>query len=69
MTLQPLYTFKATMSDMTPTVSVSSHPMYQFYQTQCMDDITATMCMTSYALYMTSYPHFMSSVLSIYDIT
>ena len=38
------------LSDITPTVSVSSHPLYQLYQTQCMDDITATICMTSYAL-------------------
>ena len=25
--------------------------------------------MPSYALYMTSYPHFMTTILSIYDIT
>ena len=68
MTLQPLYNFKATMSDMTPTVSVSSHPMYQFYQTQCMDDITATICMTSYALHMTSHPLFRASHHFMYYI-
>ena len=59
MTLQPLYNFTATMSDMTPTVS--SHPMYQFYQTHCMYDITATICMPSYALHMTSHPLFRTS--------
>ena len=58
MTTQPSCNFTATMSDITPTVSVSSHPMYQFYQTQCMYDITATICMASYALHMTSQPLF-----------
>ena len=29
--------------------------MYQFYQTHCMHDITATICMTSYALHMTHH--------------
>ena len=50
MTTQPLCNFTATMSDITPTVSASSHTVDQFYQTQFMYDITATMCMTSYAL-------------------
>ena len=69
MTTQPLCNFTATMSDITPTVSVSSHIMYQYYQTQYMYDITATMCMASYALYITSYPNFLTTILSIYDIT
>ena len=55
MTTQSLCKLTAMMSDITPTVSVSSHPLYQFYQTQCMDDIRATICMTSYALHMTSH--------------
>ena len=55
MTTQPLCNFTAMMSGITPTVSVSSHPLYQFYQTQCMDDNTATIYMTSYALHMTSH--------------
>ena len=42
-------------------LSVSPHPMYQFYQTQCMYDITATICMTPYAPHMTSQPRFMTS--------
>ena len=36
MTTQQLCNFTATMSDITPTVSVSSHPLDQFYQTKCM---------------------------------
>ena len=61
MATQPLCNFTATMSDITPTVSVSSHPLDQFYQTQCMYDITANMCMTSYALHVTSHPQFTTS--------
>ena len=68
MTTQPLCDFTATVSDITPTESVSSHAMYQFYQTQCMHDITATICMTSYALHMTSHALFMTSHLLIYYI-
>ena len=56
------------MSDITPSVSVSSHPLDQFYQTQCMYDITATMCMTSYALHMTLHPLFRTSHHFMYDI-
>ena len=51
-----------------PTVSVSSHPKDQFYQTKCMYDITATMCMTSYALHVTSHPQFKTSHHFMYDI-
>ena len=68
MTTQPLCDFTATVSDITPTESVSSHAMYQFYQTQCMHDITATICMTSYALHMTSHPLFRTSHHFMYDI-
>ena len=67
-TTQPFCNFAATMSDITPTLSVSSHPKYQFYQTQCMYDITATICMTSCALYMTSHPLFRTSHHFMYDI-
>ena len=48
--------------------SVSPHPMYQLYQTQCMYDITATVCMIPYAPHMTSQPHFMTSHHFMYDI-
>ena len=60
--------FTATMSDITLTVSVASHPMYQFYQTPCMYDITSTICMKSYVIHMTSHPLFMSLHHFIYDI-
>ena len=68
MTTLPLCNFTATMSDITPTVSGSSHPFDQFYQAQCMYDITATMCMTSYALYVTSHKQFRRSHHFMYDI-
>ena len=68
MAIQPMCDFTATMSDITPSLSVSSHIMYQFYQTQCMYDITATIFMTSYALHMTFHPLFMTSHHFIYDI-
>ena len=68
MTTQPLCNFTATMSDITPTVSVPSHPVDQFYQAQCMYDITTTICMTSYALNMTSHPLFRASHHFMYYI-
>ena len=51
MTTLPLCNFTATMSDITSTLSLSSHPVDQFYHTQCMCETTATMCMASYALH------------------
>ena len=68
MTTQLLCNFTATMSDITPTVFVSSHPLDQFYQTKFMYDITATMCMTLYAVYVTSHPQFRTSHHFMYDI-
>ena len=67
-TTQPLCIFRATMSDITPTVSVSSHPVDQFYHTQFMCDITDNMCMTSYALHVTSHSQFRTSHHFMYDI-
>ena len=69
MTTRPLCNFTAALSDITPTVSVSSHTMYQFYQTQRMYDITATICMTSYALHMTSHLFIYYIKSTIADIT
>ena len=63
MTTQTFCNFTVTMSYITPTVYVSSHPVYQFYQTQCTYDIIATMCMTSYALHVTSHSQFRTSHL------
>ena len=68
MITQPLSNLTATMSDITPTVSVSSHPIYPFNQTQCMNDITTTICMTSYALHRTSHPLCMTTHPFLYDI-
>ena len=68
MTTQQLHNLTATMSDIKPTVSVSSHPMYPFYQTQCMYDITATICVTSYTLHRTSHPLCMTTNHFLYDI-
>ena len=49
------------ISESTSTVSLSSHPDYRSYNTHCMYDNTATICMTSYELDMTSHPLFMIS--------
>ena len=68
MTTQPLCNFTDTMSDVKPTLSVSSHPVDQFYQTQCRYDMKATMCMTSYALHVTSHSQFRTSHNFMYDI-
>ena len=56
------------ISDSTPTVSLSSHPDYRSYNPHSMYDNTATICMTSYALHVTSHPQFRTSHLFIYDI-
>ena len=60
--------FTATMSDITPTVSVSSHIVDQFYHTQFMCDIRDNMCMRSYALHVTSHSQFRTSHHFMYDI-
>ena len=62
-----LWNFTATISDIIPTVSVSSHAVDEVYQIQCMFDITATMCMTSCALQVTSHPQFRTSHHFMYD--
>ena len=49
------------ISDSTSTVSLSSHPDYRSLNPHCMYDNTATICMTSYELPMTSHPLFMIS--------
>ena len=46
------------ISDSTSTVSLSSHTVYRSYNPHCMYN-TATICMTSYKLHMTSHPLFM----------
>ena len=63
------YDIKSIMSHLTPityestsTVSLSSHPDYRSYNPQCMYDNTATICMISYELHMTSHPLFMISL-------
>ena len=50
-----------TISDSTSTVSLSSHRDYRSYNPHCMYEYTATICMTSYELPMTSHPLFMIS--------
>ena len=42
--------------------------MYQFYEKKWMYVITASICMTPYALHMTSHPLFMTSHQFIYDV-
>ena len=49
-------------------VSVWSHPLYWWYNTYCIYDITPTVYMAHYALYMTSHTRFMTSEHSTDDI-
>ena len=42
-------------------VSVWSHALYRYYNTQCIYDMGPTIFMEEYALYMTSHPRFMTS--------
>ena len=55
--------------DITTTECVSSHPLFQWYYTLCMQDITPTICIISYTLYKALPPHFMSSHHIIQYIT
>ena len=50
-----------TISESTSTESLSLHPNYRSYNPHCMHDNTATICLTSYELHMTSHPLFMIS--------
>ena len=54
--------------NITATVSVS-HPLFPWYHTLCMYDITTTISLTSYTLHKVSHLHFMTSHHIIYDIT
>ena len=53
MTTHPLCAFTAIMPDITLSVFLTWHTMYQFYEKKCMYVITASICMTPYALNMT----------------
>ena len=49
-------------------VSVWTHPLYQWYNTHSVCDITSTVYMDQYALYRTCHPPFMTSQHSTHDI-
>ena len=49
-------------------VSVWLHPWYHWYNTHSIYDITSTVYMAPYALYMTPDPRFMTSQHSTHDI-
>ena len=49
-------------------VSVWSHPLYWWYNRHSIYDITSTVYMAEYALYMTSHPRFMTSQHSTHDL-
>ena len=49
-------------------VSVWSHPLYRWYNTHSICDITSTVYMAQYALCMTSHQRFMTSQHSTHDI-
>ena len=47
-----MYDIKSTVSDLTSTVSVSSHPLYQWYHSHPIYDITYSIHVTSYSLFL-----------------
>ena len=49
-------------------VSEWSHPLYRWYDTHSIYDITTIVYMAEYALYMTSHPWFIASQHSTHDI-
>ena len=68
MSTEPLCAFTATIPDITLNIFLTLHTMYQCYEKKCMYVITASICMTPYALHMTSHPLFMTSYHFIYDV-
>ena len=58
-----------TISNTTSTVSVSGNPGYQLYHTHSLYDITHTIRVTSYSVYMLSHQLFMTLYPSMYNIT
>ena len=57
------------LSDIASTASVSSQPLYWWSLDNCIYDITLSLCMASYALYITSHPLFMISHHCSHHIT
>ena len=57
---------KPIISDSIATVSLSWHPDYRSYNPHGMYDNTATICMTSYEIRMTSHPLFLISYHAMY---
>ena len=47
-----IYDITYTTSDLMSTVSVSSHPLYQWYHSQYMYDMTSSISVTAYTLYL-----------------
>ena len=68
MTTQTLCAFTATMPDITLSVLLTWHTMYQFYEKKWLHVITASICMTPYALHMTSHPLFLASHHFIHEV-
>ena len=58
-----------TISNSTSTVSVSSNPGYHLYHTHSLYDITHTLRVASYSVWMLSQQLFMTSYPSTYNIT
>ena len=68
MSTQPLCGFTTTMTDITLSVFLTLHTMDQFYEKKWMYVITASICMTLYALHITSHQLFMTSHHFTYDV-
>ena len=68
MTTHALCAFTDVMPDITLSVFLTWHTMYQFYEKKWMYVIRASIYMTPYALHMTSRPVFMISHHFIYDV-
>ena len=60
MTTHPFCAFTAIMPDITLSVFLTWHTMYQFYEKKWMYIITASICMTPYALHITPHPLFLT---------
>ena len=69
MTTKPLCAFSATMPDITLNVFLTLHTMFQFLEKKWVYVITDSICMTPYAIHMTSHPLFMTSHHWSYHIT
>ena len=68
-TTSSMYGNLYTIHETSQPLSLSSYPQYRKYHTHSLYDITFAICVSTFALYKTSYPHLMTTNHRVYVIT